>query len=152
LRDIQEGEEVLVDYGKEWEEAWNEHVKTWKPVENYISPHELNTNFDIPLQTHEENEHRYDDIEGWYTDKKGKEHVIHRITARKPDTRHLHTNSFVYDLRGGERDDNVFNDVPRSRIHFYHKPYKADNFLKGSFRHEMMIPDEMFPDAWRNLE
>ena len=150
LRDIQEGEEVLVDYGKEWEEAWNEHVKTWKPVENYISPHELNTNFDIPLQTHEENEHFYDDIEGWYTDKKGKEHVIHRITARRPDPRHLHTNSFVYDLQG-ERDK-VFNDVPRSQIHFYHKPYKADNFLKGSFRHEMMIPDEMFPDAWRNLE
>ena len=54
LREIQEGEEVLVDYGTEWEAAWDEHVKTWKPVEEYISPYDLNKNVDIPLKTHEE--------------------------------------------------------------------------------------------------
>jgi len=28
-RDIQEGEEIFIDYGETWEEAWLEHVRTW---------------------------------------------------------------------------------------------------------------------------
>lgn len=28
-RDIKKGEEVFIDYGKEWEQAWNSHVKDW---------------------------------------------------------------------------------------------------------------------------
>ena len=30
-RDIQESEEILIDYGKEWEDAWNNHLRNWKP-------------------------------------------------------------------------------------------------------------------------
>ncbi len=29
--DIQEGEEVFVDYGISWEEAWDDHIENWKP-------------------------------------------------------------------------------------------------------------------------
>jgi hypothetical protein len=32
LRDIKPGEEVFIDYGSEWEEAWKQHVASWKPV------------------------------------------------------------------------------------------------------------------------
>lgn len=31
LRDIEPGEEVFLDYGVEWEEAWEQHLKTWNP-------------------------------------------------------------------------------------------------------------------------
>lgn len=31
LRDIQPNEEVFLDYGPEWEEAWQAHVAAWKP-------------------------------------------------------------------------------------------------------------------------
>jgi hypothetical protein len=31
LRDIKAGEEVFIDYGVEWEEAWAAHVAGWKP-------------------------------------------------------------------------------------------------------------------------
>ena len=31
LRDIEPGEEVFLDYGESWEQAWEEHVATWKP-------------------------------------------------------------------------------------------------------------------------
>jgi len=31
LRGISAGEELFVDYGAEWEEAWREHVDAWKP-------------------------------------------------------------------------------------------------------------------------
>ena len=30
-RDIQPHEEVLMDYGAEWEEAWDEHVMNYQP-------------------------------------------------------------------------------------------------------------------------
>jgi hypothetical protein len=151
LRDINEDEEILVDYGKEWEEAWDEHVKAWKPVKNYISPYELNTDSEIPLKTHEEDESRYSNIEGWHTDEESEERAIHRITARKPDPNN--DDGYLYDLVviGAGNQVKLLKDVPRSRMHFFHKPYKGDNFLKGSFRHEMMIPEEMFPNAWRNL-
>jgi hypothetical protein len=31
LRDIRPGEELFLDYGNGWEEAWNNHVASWKP-------------------------------------------------------------------------------------------------------------------------
>jgi len=31
-RDIQPGEEVFIDYGEEWQKAWDEHVKKWEPT------------------------------------------------------------------------------------------------------------------------
>ena len=31
-RDIQPGEEVFIDYGEEWQNAWDEHVKKWEPT------------------------------------------------------------------------------------------------------------------------
>lgn len=149
LRDIHEGEEVLVDYGKEWEEAWNGHVRAWEPVEEYISPYDLNKNVDIPLKTHEEDASIYNNIVGLHTDKKNGDREIHRIRARRP----AQNDGFVYDLEviGNGNQVKRLKDVPRSQIHFFHKPYKADMFREGSFRHEMIIPDEIFPNAWRNL-
>jgi hypothetical protein len=32
LRNIKRGEELYLDYGEDWEAAWNEHAATWKPV------------------------------------------------------------------------------------------------------------------------
>ena len=37
-KDIQEGEEVFIDYGNEWAAAWEEHVKEW---EEYIKKGDL---------------------------------------------------------------------------------------------------------------
>lgn len=31
LRDIQEGEEIFLSYGKEWSDAWEKHVTEWNP-------------------------------------------------------------------------------------------------------------------------
>lgn len=32
LRDIKPGEEVLIDYGDEWQRAWDEHVLNWEAI------------------------------------------------------------------------------------------------------------------------
>mmetsp|Transcript_41112 Transcript_41112/g.76032 ORF Transcript_41112/g.76032 Transcript_41112/m.76032 type:complete len:95 (+) Transcript_41112:3-287(+) len=45
----------------------------------------------------------------------------------------------------------VVNDVPRRAIVFTNRPYTTDMHLTNAFRHEMMVPDDVFPEAWRNL-
>jgi hypothetical protein len=48
LRDIGEGEEILIDYGEEWEAAWQEHVRKYEPPpRNYAPAYELNSMFDL---------------------------------------------------------------------------------------------------------
>ncbi|OEU11016.1 hypothetical protein FRACYDRAFT_246118 [Fragilariopsis cylindrus CCMP1102] len=57
LRDIKPGEEIFIDYGKEWENAWLEHVKTWNSNDitdtdssiPSITEYELNQQKDIPV-------------------------------------------------------------------------------------------------------
>ena len=36
IKEINEGDEILIDYGDEWQEAWDKHVEKWMrmPVEN----------------------------------------------------------------------------------------------------------------------
>ena len=45
LRDISKGEEIYLDYGNEWEEAWKTHADNWRPdlsdVKHYA--HKMNT-------------------------------------------------------------------------------------------------------------
>eukprot|EP00984_Skeletonema_dohrnii_P011311 scaffold4495_cov117-Skeletonema_dohrnii-CCMP3373.AAC.1 len=42
-------------------------------------------------------------------------------------------------------DHYLIIDVPRGAIEFIEKPYTSDVFLKNAFRHEMKLPDEIFP-------
>lgn len=56
-RDIHPGEEVFLDYGDEWQQAWEEHVRTWKPppdAESFVSAHEMERDRSAPLRTVEE--------------------------------------------------------------------------------------------------
>jgi hypothetical protein len=41
-------------------------------------------------------------------------------------------------------------DVPSGAFLFVDKPYKSDMHLPNAFRHEIMIPDEIFPEKWKN--
>ena len=49
-------------------------------------------------------------------------------------------------------DKTTVTKVPRKALSFTQQMYGSDMFLKEAFRHEIMIPDEIFPDAWRNLK
>lgn len=44
IRDILEGEEVLLDYGDAWERAWQKHAEDWniEGAENYVSSYMMN--------------------------------------------------------------------------------------------------------------
>ena len=50
---------------------------------------------------------------------------------------------------GGRTIREVFN-TPREAIRFVDKPYHSNQFLENTFRHEIGIPDELFPLHWRD--
>ena len=57
LRDIDQGEELLVDYGPDWDAAWQAHVAAWKPPSNepsatYAYPADMDET--LPLRTSNE--------------------------------------------------------------------------------------------------
>lgn len=57
LRDIEPGEEILIDYGSAWEQAWQEHVQNWVPPEGataYRSASDLNADQSSDLPTSSE--------------------------------------------------------------------------------------------------
>ncbi|CAJ1958726.1 unnamed protein product [Cylindrotheca closterium] len=37
-KDIKAGEELFLDYGSSWEEAWHQHRQNWEPVTDHYSP------------------------------------------------------------------------------------------------------------------
>lgn len=56
------------------------------------------------------------------------------------------------DVDGGKYDFVLVKNVPRYAIQFVNKPYSSDMFLRRAFRHEMVIPDDIMPDAWKNKD
>jgi hypothetical protein len=45
----------------------------------------------------------------------------------------------------------ILTDVPRRAIEVRDKVYAKDEFARGAFRHAMMMPDDVFPEAWKNI-
>ena len=43
-------------------------------------------------------------------------------------------------------------NAPRGAIRFSNRDYTSDVFLKKAFRHEMILADDVFPEAWKNLK
>jgi hypothetical protein len=58
----------------------------------------------------------------------------------------------VYDvemnLGGNERI--VVKNVPSDGIFLYDKANSTDWHMPNVFRHEIQIPDDMFPETWKN--
>jgi len=48
-------------------------------------------------------------------------------------------------------DRETIEEVPRRGLKFEDLSYTQDQFLPGAFREYIRIPDEIFPEAWRNL-
>lgn len=175
LKDIQPGDEIFLDYGDEWEEAWQQHLSTWEPEmgsEHYVSADEMNRRQDR-LKT--EFEQAYDPYpsnlalvfrEGFQQDspyknfeEKGRRKF--RIKARESDDftcevlRHeKQFGRIVYAavLANKDSDENstlLVENLPRDAFEFQDRPHTTDAFLRNAFRHEIRIPDDIFPDAWR---
>ncbi|KAL3798343.1 hypothetical protein HJC23_004996 [Cyclotella cryptica] len=48
-------------------------------------------------------------------------------------------------------ENHVITEVPYDAILMFNTKYSSDTFLKNAFRHEMRLPNDIFPTAWMNL-
>lgn len=176
LRDIEEGEELFLDYGNEWETAWQNHVLGWKNYETntsfaYYHPasyynldlkspirtkHELETDpypANIELRCHTETIN--------FSLDPSRSGINTAPTWQPPDEgcaceaieRVFHIDGFVYAVRFLYHDGQIYTirGVPRAFFAFFDRPYTTDIHLPWAFRQKMMIPDEMFPITLKNL-
>ncbi|GKY98732.1 hypothetical protein MPSEU_000829500 [Mayamaea pseudoterrestris] len=167
LRDISEGEEVFMDYGDEWQAAWEEHVSNWEPVqgsENYIHRTEwkeehVRTISELATNPYPDNlivmctESYGDSGQGSYTFLPVLNELPHRVYCRA--TKRSESKPYKYEVEMDVRINDkpytvVVENVPEEGIFLYEKAFAADWHLPNSFRHEIMIPDELFPDIWQN--
>ena len=169
LRDIQAGEEVLMDYGPEWEAAWNEHVKNWKPVpgsENYVHSGDwkepyLRTEEELKTNPYPDNLHTMC-IESYGVGDNGEfvfVPIVRETTFRKycdvTDRREDGEGGYLYDvdLKLDEDDDESWihvKNVDASGVQLYDIPYTTDWHMPNVFRHEIAIPDDIMPPTWHN--
>jgi SET domain len=184
-REIRAGEEIFMDYGDEWEAAWQSHVTSWKPVPGaavYTSAVQLNSFYrrqSLPLRTafQEEERQLYPanvqlmcDIACHFEPELVQEHLAagtledylwNRNLAWWPcvvlESR-LDNNSNRYLYKSVLKDiDEPFDafevqDAPLEIFHFVDIPYTSDAYLPNAFRHDIRIPDRLFPEAWRNAQ
>ena len=172
IRDIAEGEEVLMDYGPEWEAAWAKHVASWQPVENatnYIHSTEFNETALRTVKEQETNpyppnlvvmcrESYTTDVEGTHTWieplRQGSTlnycSVLERYSGPETDVEDTDNNLYtvLLDLEDGSNITVV--NVPSSGIFIFDRAFSADWHLPNVFRHEMAMPDDVLPEAWMN--
>lgn len=172
LTDIAEGEELFLDYGVAWENAWKKHVKSWAPprAKDYVYPADMDLT--QPFRTIEEQEKEpypsnlqtvcfdnnwdrdEDTVMNWKEPRQWPEGLVYcHILSRKKNSKgsHVYEVSLGFDYKPHELDDKRYIDrnVPQNAISFVDKPYKSDMHLKNGFRHPIVMPDHMVPRQWR---
>ena len=209
---IRKGDEVFMDYGPEWEEAWQHHVQTWQPVpgaNDYRSADEINKawkkgemtmdprNQECPLippnvqllchdffskksrwdSQHKKNRsldealesfnshHRKQwfceilntttgSIHGTTSTTKTNQEILYTVRVwEPPQKRRDHNqknNNNKISVSTKEKESQIWTHCPHQVFHVQDKPYTTDLFLPNAFRHDLRVPDAMFPMAWRN--
>ncbi len=182
LRDIEKGEEITIDYGIEWEMAWQEHVRSFDtPRKGYKPSYELNEAIDLKIPTifepienqfqgvttfcrdyyfpesHDFTPHKFGTSED--DDESTDWHYTCRVLMRHDDDMYtveiFHRESGkeeVYDIYESHFDtpEYILFNVPRDAIFFRDETYSRDHHQPWVFRHEMRLPDDMFPAVWKN--
>jgi hypothetical protein len=185
-QDIDEGTEIFIDYGNEWDAAWSEHMASWEPhdvSDNFYPIEVLNTDpivrteeeqqdepypknvmiycFLLKPEQEDSSDNDDDDTHSYPWDLKGQtlDQLMRHLYNAKPSRileRLYDEESFStsYKIQAELSDQNSFimTGVPREAIEFLYRSYEADQFIATSFRHDIQIPDDIFPPAWRDLE
>ena len=167
LRNIEEDEEIFIDYGPDWQTAWDDHVAGWKPppdADKYEPAYERNgiNQTDSILPTSAEGGYGADVklwVHGAYINIAGHEtrteytraEIMDRFTTPNGEIRYRaqtfrekdrkYTTKIEYGI--------VLWSLPRDAFVFDDVPYTRDHIMPWSFRHYIGIPDEIFPEAWK---
>jgi hypothetical protein len=183
LRDILPDEEIFLDYGDEWEAAWQEHVENWEPVagaEDYISAGDMMNNDSLVLPTAFDLIEHPRTVETWCNSafsgtvwkrphEEGKLLDFIR-NAQNPKGVSAWQRCDILDHResngeviytalvwvGNKKGRfNVMGNllhIPRKAFKFTDTPGSTDMHLPCAFRHDIRIPDALFPESWKNVD
>jgi hypothetical protein len=178
VRDIDPQEEILIDYGIDWQTSWDEHVARWQPIERLVD--QLNEDIDSVIPTRNEWVWPIGDINTnpqavnlWcydiYRTFQGftatfEEAYTCRVVLRLYN---YNTSSYIYAAEIFERRQNidystcdeVFDEIlwllPRDAFVYggYNEIHDTNQYLlPTTFRHEIGIPDALMPLAWKNFQ
>ena len=166
IRDIEQDEEIFMDYGKDWEEAWNRHVQNWKPADvakDYVYPEDMDLT--EPFRTiKEQKENPYpknlmlvcdtanyyreaNTTMKWQPSKRWPEDLVDcQILSRKQNS----DKSYFFNVSLWLKSKSTYidYDVPQSAISFVDRPYMSDQDLASAFRHPIGFPEAMTPPQW----
>lgn len=167
LRDIAANEEITIDYGQVWESAWKDHVANWKKPEGadtYQAAYDMQQDIDADVPTEDEGGlgehtqcycHNHWRLVNGLPESDDDYHrcrAVKRFKSPQGDTRYMVELYYIADddWQSSYAVTEVLFDVQRSVFHFEDTSYSRDHQQTFTFRHEMMIPDDMFPTAWMN--
>lgn len=170
LRDIEEGEEIFIDYGDEWEAAWQEHLRRWKPppgAEGYQPALILNEMDDAVIRTIAEGSYNPETDKILYCREAFREfagapdrspydfqncRALDRYVG--PDGEYRYIVETYTEVQGTyvcyEENNFFIFDFPRDGFNFRDSLYALDHSQRWAFRHDMRIPDELMPESWKN--
>jgi hypothetical protein len=176
-KDIQPGDEILLDYGASWETAYAEHVKNWSPIEDVFVPSftKNEEEWEIiadPSSTYEcllepiPNEQRpeilhedylsygYHNFATWTDD-------MQLFFGRNPNVAWFPCEIIGVDDLGSYQANvyskslevkhliRTFRSIPREAIRFVDKSYQSNQHILPSFRHFIPMANIIFPSRWR---
>jgi len=175
-RDISEGEELYMDYGAGWQQAWEKHVQSWKPVggaEDYRYPAQIDRSQPIRTISEQEKDPYPSNLatvcwtENWkrdaYSTMKWKKPEgfdwpeglafcnIHKRHKNAKTGEYEYEVSLNFDESSPDREDKrkyIDEGVPHSAIYFVDRPYESDLHLPNGFRHPIELPADIVPEEW----
>lgn len=177
-RAIEPGEEVFIDYGSEWQEAFERHSKSWKVISGddaqYRSATAINARDNGPVSTVSETEYDsypdnvetlcYAGVVDWdevndgevvdWTEPSDRDWQVKDRPVRCDVMSNKEDKYSVIAYMGDEDNDKevTIDNMPRNAITYVDALYSTDQYLKGTFRHEIRVPDGMFPKIWLDLD
>lgn len=156
-RNVYPGEELFLNYGTEWEVAWDRHVQQWQPqTQWFVHPSQVNKN--EPIRT--ETELGFDPYPpnlyltchvSYSVNEDGLN--VHSYAAAEAEWLPCQVLSRVgYTYQVELETGVVIEEVPHNAIMFNTLPGMSDWALPRAFRHEILLPDDLIPDVWKDKQ
>jgi hypothetical protein len=154
-RNVYPGEELFLNYGAEWEAAWDRHVQQWRPqTQWFVHPSQVNRN--EPIRTVTElgfdpyPPNLYLTCQASYSVNEDgiNVHIYAADEAEWLPCQVLSRIEYSYEVE--LETGVVMEEVPHNAIMFDTLPGMSDWALPKAFRHEILLPDGLIPDVWKD--